>query len=235
MNGEIDFGSLADWFSGTMAACAVALSLWFSRQATRTQRKIDARANRTIAMKTVAKLLVIINSLYGLHRHLTAIPPNISPDRLAEGRWRFTLGLEGFSNETAYDIDPDEFGLYVDGGELDFAMDLSLLARRHAASIEMMKAYSRRRDDLLERMPQPDRLNGTEAAVVIEAEKAMPLVLRSRALEAMLQQMILHAETDKKLADDVRDRIGPITRRILNDPTFPVLGAPVPNEKVEKQ
>lgn len=229
MDAQFDFGSLADWFSGTMAAIAVALSLWFSWRSGQAQKRVDAKANRMIAMKTLAKMLVMINSVYGLHGHLTATPTGITPERLREGRWRFTLGLDGFSNEAAFDFDPDEFGLYVDAGELDFAMSLSLFARRHAAAIQMMQSYSNRREALLEMMPQPQSLNGTEASVVVDADKAMPLILRSRALEAMLQQMIEHAKADKEMADDLRERIGPITRRVLNDKTFPILG--VPKEK----
>lgn len=223
---KIDWGSAADWFSGTMAACAVGLSLWFSRQSARDQVKREAKMSRLTAMKTAAKLLVIINSIYSLSKHLTDTPVGITPQRLAEGRWRFTLGLEGLTNEGDVAIDPDEFGLLVDGGELQFAMKLSLLARRHSAAVEMLKSYTRRRDDLLERMPAPYEIVGVEAAVVVEGEEAISLVIRSRALESMLTQMIAHSNEDKQMADEVRDAFGPIMRRVLQDPTFPVLGAP---------
>lgn len=226
MTYTIDLGSAADWFSGTMAAIAIGLSLWFSRQAGRDQLKRDAKSNRLIAMKTTAKLLIVINSIYGNHKHLTTTPANLSPDRIAEGRWRFTLALEGLTNEGEIGIDPDEFGLFVDGGELQFAMDLSLLARRHSAAVEMMKVYARKRQDLLELMPPPHQIEGLEAVVKVEADQAIALVLRSRALEAMLQQMITHTDEDRRMADDIRDKFGPIVRRILKDPSFPKLGSP---------
>lgn len=222
----IDLGSAADWFSGTMAATAIGLSLWFSRQAGRDQLKREAKSNRLIAMKTTAKLLIVINSIYGNHKHLTATPASLTPERIAEGRWRFTLALEGLTNEGEIGIDPDEFGLFVDGGELQFAMDLSLLARRHSAAVEMMKVYARKRQELLELMPPPRQIEGLEAVVTVDAEQAISLILRSRALEAMLQQMIAQTEEDKRMADDIRDKFGPIARRILKDPSFPKLGAP---------
>ncbi|MFN3435983.1 MAG: hypothetical protein ACK4ZY_16515, partial [Sphingomonas sp.] len=109
MTTTIELGSAADWFSGTMAAIAIGLSLFFSRSAARDQRKREAKANRQTAMKTAAKLLIIINSIYGLAKHLNATPENLPPERLAEGRWRFTLGLEGLTTEGEVTIDPDEF------------------------------------------------------------------------------------------------------------------------------
>ena len=177
-------------------------------------------------MKTTAKLLVIINSIYGLHKHLNTTPAHLSPERIAEGRWRFTLALEGLTNEGEIGIDPDEFGLFVDGGDLQFAMELSLLARRHSAAVEMMKVYARKRQDLLELMPPPYQIDGVDAVVALDPQQAIPLVLRGRALEAMLAQMLVQTDEDKRMADDIRDKFGPIVRRILNDQTFPKLGAP---------
>lgn len=89
-----------------------------------------------------------------------------------------------------------------------------------------MKVYARKRQELLELMPPPHQIEGLEAVVTVDADQAVSLILRSRALEAMLQQMITHTEEDKRMADDIRDKFGPIARRILKDPSFPKLGAP---------
>ena len=224
MPSSLEIGSAADWFSGTMAAGAIITSLWLAGRSTREQIKRDQATSRQIAMKTTAKLLVVINNVVSSSSYISGCKPR--DERQARGsKWGYITPVANMIDDQLT-FDPDEFALLTDGGEVKLAMDVSLLFRRHAASIAAMRHYGAKREDLLMDLPAPFETDGPHAAVMVEGDAGRRLQVRSAALEKFLEGMILATGEDLSLANSVRDRIGPAFRKILGDPKFPRLGIP---------
>lgn len=222
----IEWGSVAEWCSGIATAAAVIVSLWLALKGDRDAAAREVRAKRASAQKTLMKLLVVINSLEAMDRYFRTTQAAATPRQLEGQRWRYTRPIAGMTNEGEIRFDGDEHSVFLDAGEVKFSMDLSLLAQRHAAAVEMMKEYGRARQALLALLPPPIDSNGIEGGVVLTREQQIALGPQVAALEAMLSDMVRYTRDDIQLGFSVGERFGPICQRYFGDPKFPSLKRP---------
>lgn len=222
----MEWGSVAEWFGAIATAGAVIVSLWLARKGDRDAAAREVRVKRASAQKTLMKLLVIINSLDSMDRYFRNTQAAATPKQRGGERWRYTQPIVGLTAQGETSFDGDEHSVFLDAGEIQFSMDLSLLAQRHSAAVEMLKEYGRARQAFLDLLPPPVDSRGTEGGVILTSRQEAALRPKAAALEAMLSDMVRHTGNDLKLGLSVGDRIGPICKRYFGDPKFPSLKRP---------
>ena len=223
----MDPGSLAEWFSGSMSAAAVAVALGLARKSSRDAAKMQLELHKATAHRALAKLVDVGNSIDMLHRHLmagVANPDMPGPD--GPELWRKMQPLVGFGNEEAILFGAEEATLMISANEIGLLMDLMVLGRRHAALVSLVKEYGIRREALIAVAPPPRDFEGKVGSIYMDEGERRRLRPYAIALEGLIQQLVEGCAKDRKLALDVSSRFGAAMRKYLEDDRFPLLKPP---------
>lgn len=186
----MEWGTVADWFSGGASAAAVVVALagygFLEWQRARDRKDAERTAGRQIGVK----LARVMNGTDDIRRHLWA--PYEGPPVGGEGAnelWRTTYPLIGLEYEPGLMLSAAETDLLITMNATDFMMELMLATGRYQSVVSSMKDYGIRYEAIYRMLPPPAAMDGVLGQHHLSHEEYMRIRPYSLQLEAIIQSL----------------------------------------------
>jgi len=223
----MEFGSWADWFSGSASAAAVFVALggyWFSeKQRNRDRRDRELDAGNMIGVK----LAMALNRTDDIRRHIWA--PYDGPLLLGDGAeqlWRRTKPLLGLTDDTSVTLTDAEINLLIRANQHQFMMDLMLVISRYQSISNNMREYAIRYEAMMGLMPPPSEMNEGVGIHALDRAQWMKLQPYSNALEMLIQGLRAMSQENFDNARGLMPLYNPIMKKYFKRDKFMSLAVP---------
>lgn len=220
MSLELEPGTMADWFSGTMSALAVMVAVGsYSFSEWRHRRENKQRDIVTIRQIGV-KLLKVFNSSHGIHQHLWQ---DTKP--VAEGQselWRRTFPLVGLQHEPGLSLDSAEINLLIEMKQHNYLMEMMLMTERYQSIISSMMDYRVRYEAVYAMMPPPRAMEGHVGRHALTEEQYLRLQPYSIQLERLLQSLRAMTQENVEMGERLTEQFTPMTTEYFGKPVFKI-------------
>jgi hypothetical protein len=192
---QMELGSGADWFSGTMSALAVVVALagYFIANGQRKadQRASDEKAARLLAIK-VSQLTNLTDDIYRPLMEANARP--VMDGAFGDQRWRRIQGPPALRDEPSLALDASQEDMLMRLRENQLLMSLMLEISRYRTLVLNMREYVVRRQALLELHPAPAAMEGVHGILYMQQAEIMRILPYANALESLIEQILEHVE-----------------------------------------
>jgi hypothetical protein len=193
---ELQAGTWADWFAGSMSFAAVAAALggfWIAgRQRRADEADRDHRAGVAIGWKAFNTFNHTANVAQYFKKCLEspAAADESSLERNVSRRF-FRVRPLGLGNTAVADVTPDEVSLLLRAKGAEFLMELSLCIQRWESIRYAMSEYKVRHEALFELMPPPVAIaDGARFTHRLDADQLSRVLPYAKMLDALLDGVI---------------------------------------------
>lgn len=222
---------------GVIGALAGGIPAWLiaRRQSNETLRRDNEERRRqelALSFSVHVKLFTIINSTIHDWKHVhAALAERMLPAKAHMEPWQIVRPLAGHPAEEQITFSSQELALFLAMGENEFMHEILLLAQRHAATVQAMQEYMRRRDQMMQqRAPIPDEFVGDLGLATITEEEWRKLRPYSVMLNSLVDQLSEQLTENLELCRKVANSIGPLVQAYFKDPKRGGLSFPTEEE-----
>lgn len=218
-----NWGSVADWFSGSASAAAVIVAVG-GYGVLEWQRRRDRRDAERVAGRQIGiKLARVLNGTSDIHRHLRA--PYNGPKIEGVGSeelWRTIQPLIGLPDEPGLMLDATETNLLIKIGSTDFMMEQMLATSRYQSLVSSMREYQARYDALYQMTPPPKAMDGLFATHALNEQEYLRLLPYSRALDALIRSLCSMADENVEKCKVLAKQFHPLMKDYFKEPFLSV-------------
>ncbi|MEG8051444.1 hypothetical protein QP178_16815 [Sphingomonas aurantiaca] len=215
----LEWGSVADWFSGLATVAAVIVALNANRITRSRQLADDAVARRIDAEQITLKLASIGDDLMVLRAHTVERVRTVRLQTGAEIIQRSMIDpVFGHPNETVPRLTPSEASALIAVGAVNQAMKFNLISKRMTSHQASLNEYARQIELYEASLPHPSRLVINDGVRNDETElqgaNGLEIQRRLADLESFSSHLRDYVARDLVEAADLADSLGPFLQAL---------------------